>query len=195
MGCCFEQKVKEDPIIKLSQLRSQIMTTIEFNKIKIEKADKDIEELSEQIKLGENDLRQNQYSYTDLEKQNKAKKLLELQKDRQRATKNRDSLSAYNETLKNNLSTIEAKIEELRNYEQIVKGNSEMEKIEAIDTVGALKKNIEHIMIEQDKQQKIIETMQIGDGAINAELGIKNEQDYLKSLLGSGGTNGGPTSY
>ena len=195
MGCCFEQKVKEDPIIKLSQLRSQIMTTIEFNKIKIEKADKDIEELNEQIKLGENDLRQNQYSYTDLEKQNKAKKLLELQKDRQRATKNRDSLSAYNETLKNNLSTIEAKIEELRNYEQIVRGNSEMEKIEAIDTVGALKKNIEHIMIEQDKQQKIIETMQIGDGAINAELGIKNEQDYLKSLLGSGGTNGGPTSY
>ena len=195
MGCCFEQKVKEDPIIKLSQLRSQIMTTIEFNKIKIEKADKDIEELNEQIKLGENDLRQNQYSYTDLEKQNKAKKLLELQKDRQRATKNRDSLSAYNETLKNNLSTIEAKIEELRNYEQIVKGNSEIEKIEAIDTVGALKKNIEHIMIEQDKQQKIIETMQIGDGAINAELGIKNEQDYLKSLLGSGGTNGGPTSY
>ena len=195
MGCCFEQKVKEDPIIKLSQLRSQSMTTIEFNKIKIEKADKDIEELNEQIKLGENDLRQNQYSYTDLEKQNKAKKLLELQKDRQRATKNRDSLSAYNETLKNNLSTIEAKIEELRKHEQIVRGNSEMEKIEAIDTVGALKKNIEHIMIEQDKQQKIIETMQIGDGAINAELGIKNEQDYLKSLLGSGGTNGGPTSY
>ena len=195
MGCCFEQKVKEDPIIKLSQLRSQIMTTIEFNKIKIEKADKDIEELSEQIKLGENDLRQNQYSYTDLEKQNKAKKLLELQKDRQRATKNRDSLSAYNETLKNNLSTIEAKIEELRNYQQIEQGNIEMGKIESIDTVGALKKNIEHIMIEQDKQQKIIETMQIGDGAINAELGIKNEQDYLKSLLGSGGTNGGPTSY
>lgn len=195
MGCCFEQKVKEDPIIKLSQLRSQIMTTIEFNKIKIEKADKDIEELNEQIKLGENDLRQNQYSYTDLEKQNKAKKLLELQKDRQRATKNRDSLSAYNETLKNNLSTIEAKIEELRNYEQIVKGNSEMEKIEAIDTVGALKKNIENIMIEQTKQQKIIETMQIGDGAINSDLEIKNEQDYLKSLLGSGGTNGGPTSY
>ena len=195
MGCCFEQKVKEDPIIKLSQLRSQIMTTIEFNKIKIEKADKDIEELSEQIKLGENDLRQNQYSYTDLEKQNKAKKLLELQKDRQRATKNRDSLSAYNETLKNNLSTIEAKIEELKNYEQIVRGNSEMEKIEAIDTVGALKKNIEHIMIEQDKQQEIINTMQIGDVAINSDLGIKNEQDYLKSLLGSGGTNGGPTSY
>ena len=195
MGCNYEPKVEEDPIIKLSQLRSQIMTTIEFNKIKIEKADKDIEELSEQIKLGENDLRQNQYSYTDLEKQNKAKKLLELQKDRQRATKNRDSLSAYNETLKNNLSTIEAKIEELRNYQQIEQGNIEMGKIESIDTVGALKKNIEHIMIEQDKQQKIIETMQIGDGAINAELGIKNEQDYLKSLLGSGGTNGGPTSY
>ena len=195
MGCCFEQKVKEDPIIKLSQLRSQLLTTIEFNKIKIEKADKDIEELNEQIKLGENDIRQNQYSYTDLEKQNKAKKLLELQKDRQRATKNRDSLSAYNETLKNNLSTIEAKIEELKNYEQIVRGNSEMEKIEAIDTVGALKKNIEHIMIEQDKQQEIINTMQIGDVAINSDLGIKNEQDYLKSLLGSGGTNGGPTSY
>ena len=67
--------------------------------------------------------------------------------------------------------------------------------IEAIDTVGALKKNIEHIMIEQDKQQEIINTMQIGDVAINSDLGIKNEQDYLKSLLGSGGTNGGPTSY
>ena len=195
MGCCFEQKVKEDPIIKLTKLRSQIITTTEFNKVKIEKLEKDIKDLNDQIKLGENDLRQNQYSYTDLEKQNKAKKLLELQKDRQRATKNRDSLSAYNETLKNNLATIEAKIEEIRNYEQIKGGNDIMEQIGEIDTTGALQKNIQNIMIEQNKQTKIIETMQIGDAAINAELGIKNEQDYLKSILGSGGNGGTPISY
>lgn len=195
MGCCFEQKVKEDPIIKLTKLRSQIITTTEFNKVKIEKLEKDIEDLNEQIKLGENDLRQNQYSYTDLEKQNKAKKLLELQKDRQRATKNRDSLSAYNETLKNNLATIEAKIEELRNYEQIKGGTDALAEIGEIDTAGAILANIQNNLAEQEKQKKNLEAMQIGDAAINAELGIKNEQDYLKSILGSGGNGGTPISY
>ena len=195
MGCCIEQKVKEDPIIKLTRLRNQIMTTIEINKVKIDNADKEIQELNEKIKIGENDLRQNQYSYTDLEKQNKAKKLLELQKDRQRAQQNRDSLAAYNETLKNNENTIKAKIEEIRNYEQINKGNEVIGELGEINTADAIQKNIENIMKEQENQKKNMQILKIGDGAINAELGIKNEDDYLKSLLGSGGTGGSPTSY
>ena len=195
MGCCIEQKVKEDPIIKLTRLRNQIMTTIEINKVKIDNADKEIQEFNEKIKIGENDLRQNQYSYTDLEKQNKAKKLLELQKDRQRAQQNRDSLAAYNETLKNNENTIKAKIEEIRNYEQIDKGNQVIGELGEINTADAIQKNIENIMKEQENQKKNMQILKIGDGAINAELGIKNEDDYLKSLLGSGGTGGSPTSY
>ena len=71
MGCTTSF-VKEDPIIKLNKLRSQILSNIEVNKIKIEKAERDIAALDSKIKEGENDIRQNQYSYSDLEKKTKA---------------------------------------------------------------------------------------------------------------------------
>ena len=48
------------------------------------------------IKKGENDLRQNQYSYSDAEKKAKAKELLIFQQDRKRAQKRYDLLSAKN---------------------------------------------------------------------------------------------------
>ena len=81
MGCTGSS-VKEDPVVKLNKLRSQIMSTIEINKIKTEKAEKDIQDLDAKIKQGENDIKQNQYSYSDQEKKAKVQKLMSLQKDR-----------------------------------------------------------------------------------------------------------------
>jgi DNA repair exonuclease SbcCD ATPase subunit len=186
MGCT-KSTVKEDPIVKLNKLRSQVMSTIEINKIKISKLEQDIQNFDTQIKQGENDIKQNQYSYSDLEKKAKVKKLMEYQKDRQRAQTNLDKLSAYNETLKSNLSNVESKIEEIRNNMQFREGNEIMNQLGDLDTGDILQENIQNIMRQQQQDMQNLRILENGNNAINANLGIKNEDDYLKSLLGTAG--------
>ena len=186
MGCT-KSTVKEDPIVKLNKLRSQVMSTIELNKIKISKLEQDIQNFDTQIKQGENDIKQNQYSYSDLEKKAKVKKLMEYQKDRQRAQANLDKLSAYNETLKSNLSNVESKIEEIRNNMQFREGNEIMNQLGDLDTGDILQENIQNIMRQQQQDMQNLRILENGNNAINANLGIKNEDDYLKSLLGTAG--------
>jgi hypothetical protein len=185
MGCTVSP-VKEDPIMRLNKLRSQVMSTIEINKIKINKLEQDIQNYDNQIKQGENDIRQNQYSYSDQEKKTKAKKLIELQKDRQRAQANLDKLSAYTDTLKSNLSNIESKIEEIRNNMQFKEGNEIMNQLGDLDTGDILQENIQNIMRQQQQDIQNLRILENGNNAINGNLGIKNEDDYLKSLLGTG---------
>ena len=186
MGCT-KSTIKEDPIVKLNKLRSQVMSTIEINKIKISKLEQDIQNFDTQIKQGENDIKQNQYSYSDLEKKAKVKKLMEYQKDRQRAQANLDKLSAYNETLKSNLSNVESKIEEIRNNMQFREGNEIMNQLGDLDTGDILQENIQNIMRQQQQDMQNLRILENGNNAINANLGIKNEDDYLKSLLGTAG--------
>ena len=186
MGCT-KSTVREDPIVKLNKLRSQVMSTIEINKIKISKLEQDIQNFDTQIKQGENDIKQNQYSYSDLEKKAKVKKLMEYQKDRQRAQTNLDKLSAYNETLKSNLSNVESKIEEIRNNMQFREGNEIMNQLGDLDTGDILQENIQNIMRQQQQDMQNLRILENGNNAINANLGIKNEDDYLKSLLGTAG--------
>ena len=186
MGCT-KSTVKEDPIVKLNKLRSQVMSTIEINKIKISKLEQDIQNFDTQIKQGENDIKQNQYSYSDLEKKAKVKKLMEYQKDRQRAQANLDKLSAYNETLKSNLSNVESKIEEIRNNMQFREGNEIMNQLGDLDTGDILQEAIQNIMRQQQQDMQNLRILENGNNAINANLGIKNEDDYLKSLLGTAG--------
>ena len=186
MGCT-KSTVKEDPIVRLNKLRSQVMSTIEINKIKISKLEQDIQNFDTQIKQGENDIKQNQYSYSDLEKKAKVKKLMEYQKDRQRAQTNLDKLSAYNETLKSNLSNVESKIEEIRNNMQFREGNEIMNQLGDLDTGDILQENIQNIMRQQQQDMQNLRILENGNNAINANLGIKNEDDYLKSLLGTAG--------
>ena len=191
MGCT-KSTVKEDPIVKLNKLRSQVMSTIEINKIKISKLEQDIQNFDTQIKQGENDIKQNQYSYSDLEKKAKVKKLMEYQKDRQRAQTNLDKLSAYNETLKSNLSNVESKIEEIRNNMQFREGNEIMNQLGDLDTGDILQENIQNIMRQQQQDMQNLRILENGNNVINANLGIKNEDDYLKSLLGTAGTEAAP---
>ena len=191
MGCTTSF-VKEDPIIKLNKLRSQILSNIEVNKIKIEKAERDIEALDSKIKEGENDIRQNQYSYSDLEKKTKAKKLMDLQKDRLRAETSMNKLTAYNDALKTNLSAVESKIEEIRNNQQFREGNEVMNQIGDLDTGDVLQENIQNMMAQQQKDMQNLRILEQGNNAINSGLGIKDEDEYLKSLLGTGGA---PPAY
>ena len=191
MGCT-RSFVKEDPIIKLNKLRSQILSNIEVNKIKIEKAERDIAALDSKIKEGENDIRQNQYSYSDLEKKTKAKKLMDLQKDRSRAETSLNKLTAYNDALKTNLAAVESKVEEIRNNQQFREGNEVMNQIGDLDTGDILQENIQNMMAQQQKDMQNLRILEQGNNAINSGLGIKDEDEYLKSLLGTGGA---PPAY
>lgn len=191
MGCTGSS-VKEDPVVKLNKLRSQIMSTIEINKIKTEKAEKDIQDLDAKIKQGENDIKQNQYSYSDQEKKAKVQKLMSLQKDRLRAETNLNKLNAYTEALKTNLSAVESKIEEIRNNQQFREGNEIMNQIGDLDTGDILQQNIQNMMRQQQEDIQNLRLLENGNNAINSGLGIKNEDEYLKSLLG---TAGAPPAY
>ena len=187
MGCLCADDRGKDAVSKLTSLKGRVMTTIQLNDIKIAKSEKELEKIEAQIKQGENDIKQNQYSYSDSEKQTKVKKLIDLQKDRAREQKSLDALRTYNETLKNNLTMLNSKIEEVRNAQQIKEGTDLMKELGSLDTGETLRQNIENVMIENQRQEDNIKIMQNGNNALNSDLGIQNPDDYLKSLLGTAG--------
>ena len=192
MGC-FE--TKEDiptKINKLTMLKGKMLSTIEINKVKIEGRQKKIENLDSQIKQGENDLVQNKFSYSETELKTKAKQIYELKKDRQRLEKQVETSTAYNDNLKNNLSKIENKIEELRNAGTIMEGNDVMNGMDDLNTADILQKNIEGMMREEHNQDENLRILKNGEQAMNEGLG--NFDDYMNSLLGKG-TNGAPPAY
>ena len=192
MGCLSADDRDNDAVSKLTSLKGRVMTTIQVNDIKIAKSVKELEKIEAAIKQGENDIKQNQYSYSDSEKQTKVKKLIDLQKDRAREQKSLDALRTYNETLKNNLTMLNSKIEEVRNAQQIKEGTDLMKELGSLDTGETLRQNIENVMIENKRQEDNIKIMQNGNNALNSDLGIQNPDDYLKSLLG---TAGAPPAY
>ncbi len=187
MGCLSADDRDNDAVSKLTSLKGRVMTTIQLNDIKIAKSEKELEKIEAAIKQGENDIKQNQYSYSDSEKQTKVNKLIDLQKDRAREKKSLDALRTYNETLKNNLTMLNSKIEEVRNAQQIKEGNDLMKELGSLDTGETLRQNIENVMIENKRQEDNIKIMQNGNNALNSDLGIQNPDDYLKSLLGTAG--------
>lgn len=192
MGC-FE--TKEDiptKINKLTMLKGKMLSTIEINKVKIEGMQKKIGDLDSQIKQGENDLVQNKFSYSETELKTKAKQIYELKKDRQRLEKQMETSNAYNDNLKNNLSKIETKIEELRNAGTIMEGNDVMNGMDDLNTADILQKNIEGMMREVQNQDEHLRILKNGEQAMNEGLG--NFDDYMNSLLGKG-TNGAPPAY
>ena len=198
MGCLSTPKTKEsipEKISKLTQLKNRVSSAIEINKSKIEKAQEEIQRLDSSIKEGENDLRQNQHSYSEQEIKLKGKKLFDLQKDRQRLQKSLNLTSANNENLKNNLAMIESKIDELTNYIQLHAGDKVMKEIGNIDTGDALQKNIAQIMRQQQKDDEQLRILEGGNRAVNADLGINSADDYLKQILGGNGTSGAPPAY
>ena len=89
MGCLSADDRDNDAVSKLTSLKGRVMTTIQVNDIKIAKSEKELEKIEAAIKQGENDIKQNQYSYSDSEKQTKVNKLIDLQKDRAREMLNK----------------------------------------------------------------------------------------------------------
>ena len=194
MGCLTSPKVTDpaEQIRLLSGLRNNVLTTIETNKVKISRAEKEIQEIDDNMKQIENDLRQNQYSYSETEKLQKAQKVLELKVDRQRAQKSLDLLKANNTNLKNNLSMIESKIEEVRNNQTIQGQVDVIGQIDNADPTAALQKNLQDIMRQQQKDEEMLRVLNSGNNAVSAGMGTAD--DVLKQILGSG-TGGAPPAY
>ena len=140
----------------------------------------------------ENDIVQNQYSYSEAEKLQKAQKIIELKSDLQRAQKTFDLLNPNNENLKNNITMINSKIQEIETNRITKMENDIMTKIGDTDPTPALKKNIEYIMKQIEKDNKIIEMLNNGNKAINPDVGTA--EDILKQTLGNG-TAGAPPVY
>ena len=196
MGCLCTPK--EEPLVILNRARNNLLSQMEINENKIENREKTIKDLDNQINQLENDLKQNQYSYSDTEKKQKARQIMGLKKELLLEEKGLEEARTYNETLDNNKTTIESKIAEVKNMETIEKANEALEKLREIERKNAeiLQRNVETIIEEQMKREKLIEIMKKGNDAFYDNLGFKNEEDYLKKLLGSNGTTGGaPVFY
>ena len=194
MGCLSAPK--EDPLVVLGRVRNNLMTQIELNRIKIDKKEKNIQDLDNQIKQLENDLKQNQYSYSDTEKKQKARQIMGLKKDLLLEEKSLEEARTYNETLNNNKTTIESKIEEIRNMQAISAGDKALANLGDGNTAEILQSNVERMMREQQIRDQNLAILKNGNNAINAGLGFKDEDDYLKNLLGNNGNTGGaPVFY
>ena len=147
---------KEDPLVILNRVRNNLLTQIELNKIKIEKREKNIQDLDNQINQLENDLKQNQYSYSDTEKKQKARQIMGLKKELLLEEKGLEEARTYNETLNNNKNTIESKIEEIRNMKAISAGNKALANLGDGNTAEILQSNVERMMREQQiREQKL----------------------------------------
>ena len=180
MGCFCPP----NPLVILNRVRNNLLTQIELNKIKIEKREKNIQDLDNQINQLENDLKQNQYSYSDTEKKQKARQIMGLKKDLLLEEKSLEEARTYNETLDNNKTTIESKIEEIRNMQAISAGDKALANLGDGNTAEILQSNVERMMREQQIRDQNLAILKNGNNAINAELGFKDEDDYLKNLLG-----------
>lgn len=194
MGCLTSPKITDpaEQIRQLNNLRNNVLTTIEINKVKISGQEQQIQELDEQIKQLSNDLVQNQYSYSETEKLQKAQKIVELKTDRQRAQKSLDLLKANNENLKNNENMINSKIEEIKSFGTMNEQNKIMGQLADTDPTAALQQNLRDIMKQQQKDEEMIRALNVGNTAANS--GVGTADDLLKQLLGSG-TAGAPPAY
>ena len=194
MGCLTSPKITDpaEQIRQLNNLRNNVLSTIEINKVKISSQEKQILEIDEQIKQLSNDLVQNQYSYSETEKLQKAQKIVELKTDRQRAQKSLDLLKANNENLKNNETMINSKIDEIKSLGTMNAQNQLMGQIGDTDPTAALQQNLRDIMKQQQKDEDMMRALNTGNKAVNS--GVGTADDLLKQLLGSG-TAGAPPAY
>ena len=199
MGCGgIKEKTPDDfkkDIKKLDELKSKIERTMEENKTKIDTVENEITKKNNEIKQGENDLRQNQFSYSDSEKKAKAKELFGFQQDRQRAQKRFDLLTANNENLKNNLNMVDSKIEEIRKHIQLMETDKIMEEIEIIDNGEILSRNIDNILRQQKKDEEYLDILEKGNKAFIGDIGYNSVDDYMKDILENKGNNEAPVAY
>ena len=182
MGCGGEQKTLD--INDLIKRQNSLSNQIRENKAKIDNYEKELQNIQNQLKKGESDIKLKQYQYSKEELQSKAKKLISLKRDEARTQKSISYLMTMNETLKNNLESLERKINEYYSLKELKKGNDLMKQINKENHNEILENNVNNLLVQQAKDNQNQRVLERGNNLYFGNEGF-NEQDYMKQLLGT----------
>ena len=198
MGCDNDPQVieveRESPPleIKLEQQKRDVTYQVDSNSIKISDLEKKIEGYDKQIREGENDIKLNQYQLKEEELKSRARKLIEIKRNRARDQKTLEQISTMNEGLKNNLDAIEKKIIEIKNLKAIKNQNEIMGQYEKQNVGKIVMDNVEDLKRQKEDDEKLQRILQRGNDAYIGNDNLKDEDAYLRTLLGNGTT---PSSF
>ncbi len=92
--------------------------------------------------------------------------------------------------MKNNLENIERKLEEHRNLKALKKGTELMNEYNRENNGLILANNINQLLEQRAKDEQTKKIIERGNNAYVGNDMLKNEDDYLKELLGNGNTKG-----
>ena len=179
----------DDQYKNLRRVRNKLLLNIEIKKIELEKSEEEIKKMSKQITQEQDEIKQFSHTLTKDELQIRAKKLISLEKDKEREKQNYDRLDKYNDLLKTNLSSVENKMNELELHKNLKDTNEVLTNL--IDTSQTIADNAQKIMTSIENGNQIIEGLTITSGAITGDN--RTPDDLLKELLGDtkNGENGG----
>ena len=184
MGC---DGINEEKQLTMEQkmeiLKRNLKSRKLDNELKIMSLEKEIANYENQIKDGENDIKLNQFTYNESELKTKVKKLIQLQNDKNRLQRNLDSLTAMNETIKNNIQNIENKMDEYSNMNCFKEGNELLNQLNKENNAGVLIENNNALLNQKREEERTKQILQKGNEKI-AGNDLYNEDDYLKQLLG-----------
>ena len=175
--------------VQLEKQKRDLEYQVETNNIKLNSLEKEIEEIDKKVKEGENNIKLNQYQLKEEELKSKAKKLIELKRDRARLQKTLEQISSMNETLKNNLDSVTKKIIENQNMKAIKNQNVIMDQYEKENVTQAIGMNVANLKRQKEEDEKVQKILQRGNDAYIGNDNLKDEDAYLKDLLGRGTTS------
>ena len=174
--------------VQLEKQKRDLEYQVETNNIKLNSLEKEIEEIDKKVKEGENNIKLNQYQLKEEELKSKAKKLIELKRDRARLQKTLEQISSMNETLKNNLDSVTKKIIENQNMKAIKNQNVIMDQYEKENVTQAIGMNVANLKRQKEEDEKVQKILQRGNDAYIGNDNLKDEDAYLRDLLGKGTT-------
>ena len=175
--------------VQLEKQKRDLEYQVETNNIKLNSLEKEIEEIDKKVKEGENNIKLNQYQLKEEELKSKAKKLIELKRDRARLQKTLEQISSMNETLKNNLDSVTKKIIENQNLKAIKNQNVIMDQYEKENVTQAIGMNVANLKRQKEEDEKMQKILQRGNDAYIGNDNLKDEDAYLRDLLGRGTTS------
>ena len=198
MGCGGIKTVEKGLSLdeQLEKQRRDLSYQVETNNIKINSLEKEIDEYDQKIKEGESDIKINQYQLKEDELKAKAKKLIEIRRDRARDQKQLEQISSMNETMKNNLVAVEKKIMENKNMQVLKNQNDLMNDYDKENNVGEIVgNNVANLKRQKDDDEKVQKILQRGNDAYIGSDNLNDENAYLNNLLGNNNNRITPTPF
>ena len=106
-----------------------------------------------------------------------------MNRDKQRNIKSLEYILTINETLKNNLESIDKKIIEYQNMPFLNRANNIMDSNRIEDNAQILANNTNTLLKQREEEEKIQKLLEEANKAYLGNEYLKNEEEYLKNLL------------